>query len=135
LEFRRVLFRSLMAPEHAELSLQAAKESIVLLKNEKQQLPLSKQLGSVAVVGPLADVVYRDWYAGTLPYKVSVLDAVKSKLDNASVSFASSNDHVKLSSGARGSFTVDEDQDQKLKLVDSSQQATVFELKIGRAHV
>ena len=118
----------LMAPEHAELSLQAAKESIVLLKNEKQQLPLSKQLGSVAVVGPLADVVYRDWYAGTLPYKVSVLDAVKSKLDNASVSFASSNNHVKLSSGARGSFAVDEDQDQKLKLVDSSQQATVFEL-------
>lgn len=118
----------LMAPEHAELSLRAAKESIVLLKNEQQQLPLTKQLQSVAVVGPLADIVYRDWYAGTLPYKVSILDAVKKKLANANVSYASSNDHVTLASAASGNLAVDEEQDQKLKLVDRSQPATVFEL-------
>jgi len=118
----------LMAPEHAELSLRAAKESIVLLKNEQQLLPLTKQLSAVAVVGPLADVVYRDWYAGTLPYKVSILDAVKKKLEHANVTHTSSNDHVTLALGSVGSFVIDESHDQKLKLVDSSQPATVFEL-------
>lgn len=41
--------------EHQELSLQAALESIVLLKNDKTILPLSKSIKSVAVIGPNAD--------------------------------------------------------------------------------
>ncbi|MFN7992626.1 MAG: glycoside hydrolase family 3 C-terminal domain-containing protein [Bryobacteraceae bacterium] len=39
---------------HQELSLQAARESIVLLKNEGV-LPLKKDLGAIAVIGPNAD--------------------------------------------------------------------------------
>jgi beta-glucosidase len=42
-------------PAHQELSLQAARESIVLLKNEKGLLPLKKTLRSIAVIGPIAD--------------------------------------------------------------------------------
>ncbi len=40
--------------EHRQLNLQMAHESIVLLKNEGSLLPLSRQLRSVAVIGPTA---------------------------------------------------------------------------------
>jgi len=41
--------------ENKELALQAGRESIVLLKNENQLLPLEKHIKSVAVIGPNAD--------------------------------------------------------------------------------
>ena len=42
-------------PEHRELALRAAREGIVLLKNERDVLPLGKGLREIAVVGPNAD--------------------------------------------------------------------------------
>ena len=63
--------------EHRELALRAAREAIVLLKNEPRILPLDKnKLNSAAVIGPLADVVYRDWYTGQLPYRVTPLAGI-----------------------------------------------------------
>ena len=41
--------------KHQDLALQAARESIVLLKNEGNLLPLSKDVDSIAVIGPNAD--------------------------------------------------------------------------------
>jgi len=41
--------------EHQQIALQAALESIVLLKNENNLLPLSKKLKKIAVIGPNAD--------------------------------------------------------------------------------
>src|SRR5437764_7828068 len=41
--------------EHQDLALQVAREGIVLLKNEKNLLPLKKDLHSIAVIGPNAD--------------------------------------------------------------------------------
>ncbi|TWV10557.1 beta-glucosidase [Bacteroidaceae bacterium HV4-6-C5C] len=41
--------------EHQAIALEAARQSIVLLKNENNILPLSKTLQSVAVIGPNAD--------------------------------------------------------------------------------
>jgi beta-glucosidase len=41
--------------EHQAIALRAARESLVLLKNDKNVLPLSKQIKSVAVIGPNAD--------------------------------------------------------------------------------
>ncbi|HKE56324.1 MAG TPA: glycoside hydrolase family 3 N-terminal domain-containing protein, partial [Pyrinomonadaceae bacterium] len=40
---------------HRQLSLKAAQESIVLLKNQNQTLPLKKDLKTIAVIGPSAD--------------------------------------------------------------------------------
>lgn len=40
---------------HQKVALQAARESIVLLKNDKSVLPLSKNIKSIAVIGPNAD--------------------------------------------------------------------------------
>lgn len=42
-------------PAHRNTALQAARESIVLLKNQDSLLPLSKKIKNVAVIGPLAD--------------------------------------------------------------------------------
>jgi beta-glucosidase len=41
--------------EHRAVALRAARESLVLLKNDKNVLPLSKQIKSIAVIGPNAD--------------------------------------------------------------------------------
>jgi len=41
--------------ENQQVALRAARESLVLLKNDKNVLPLSKQIKSIAVIGPNAD--------------------------------------------------------------------------------
>jgi len=43
------------SPEHRAMSLKAARESIVLLKNQSNTLPLKKDLKTIAVIGPNAD--------------------------------------------------------------------------------
>jgi beta-glucosidase len=57
-------------PEHKEIAKRVAQESVVLLKNANHFLPLdkAKSLKSIAVLGPLADVVALDWYSGTPGY-------------------------------------------------------------------
>ncbi len=47
--------RYTLAAEHVAAARQAAREAIVLLKNDNATLPLRKDLGSIAVIGPLAD--------------------------------------------------------------------------------
>ncbi|MFW6088238.1 MAG: glycoside hydrolase family 3 N-terminal domain-containing protein [Gemmatimonadota bacterium] len=44
-----------LAAEHREAARELARRSFVLLKNEDGLLPLSKSVGTVAVIGPLAD--------------------------------------------------------------------------------
>ena len=46
---------SLMKPESVRLAREIAARSTVLLKNDRDTLPLSKNVGSIAVIGPLAD--------------------------------------------------------------------------------
>ena len=41
--------------ESRQVALRAARESIVLLKNDGNALPLSKEIRSIAVIGPNAD--------------------------------------------------------------------------------
>ena len=43
------------APENRQVAREAARESAVLLRNERETLPLSKDAKSIAVIGPLAD--------------------------------------------------------------------------------
>lgn len=72
------------------VSRQIALESVVLLKNDKNFLPLDKKsLKSIAVIGPLADSVHWDWYGGTPPYAVTPFEAIKEELgSNVTVNYA-----------------------------------------------
>jgi beta-glucosidase len=55
--YSKIPFSENDSPEHRRLALDAARESIVLLKNEKNTLPLRREIKSVAVIGPNADDV------------------------------------------------------------------------------
>src|SRR5712692_183413 len=77
--------------EHQQVALRAARESIVLLKNDQNALPLSKDIHSIAVIGPNADddstVRYR--YGPSQVKGVTVLEGIKKKLgDNVKVNYA-----------------------------------------------
>ncbi len=62
---------------HRELARRAAREAIVLLKNEGHVLPLPKDLETLAVIGPLADQVRLGGYSGSGMELVSVLDGLR----------------------------------------------------------
>lgn len=70
--------------EHAQLARKIAGEGIVLLKNEDCVLPLSKSAGTIAVIGPNADVGYNQLGDYTSPQPRSkvttVLGGIRSKL-------------------------------------------------------
>lgn len=65
--------------KHRELAREAARQSVVLLKNENNILPLSKDLKTIAVVGPLADDTRMliGNYFGTPSNPVSFLQGIK----------------------------------------------------------
>jgi beta-glucosidase len=70
------------SPEHRQLALRLARESIVLLKNENGFLPLDKsRLKTIAVIGPFADVTQTGaGYTGLYSKFVKNLEGVKSKV-------------------------------------------------------
>ncbi|MCM3782430.1 glycoside hydrolase family 3 C-terminal domain-containing protein [Neobacillus mesonae] len=73
--------------EHKELARQVAAEGIILLKNEHQTLPLTKESGVIAVIGPNADQGYNQLGDYTSPQPdgavTTVLAGIKSKLTSA----------------------------------------------------
>lgn len=73
-----------LTDKHKALALRAAQESVFLLKNPANLLPLDKRsLKSIAVIGPRANEVLLDWYSGTPPYTISPLEGIKSAVDDA----------------------------------------------------
>lgn len=72
------------------LAREATDESIVLLKNENNTLPLDRtKLKTIAVIGPWIDTVLQDWYSGTWAYNVTILDGVREAVGkNTRVLFA-----------------------------------------------
>jgi len=67
--------------DHQQVALRAARESIVLLKNDQNLLPLNKGIRSIAVVGPNADddSTARYRYGPSGVKGVTVLEAIKTK--------------------------------------------------------
>ncbi|HEX7960242.1 MAG TPA: glycoside hydrolase family 3 N-terminal domain-containing protein [Terriglobales bacterium] len=68
-------------PEHQQLALKAAHEAIILLKNEKNLLPLDKsKYKRIAVIGPNAADVHLGGYSGKPGRGVSLLQGIKNKV-------------------------------------------------------
>jgi beta-glucosidase len=82
---------------------QATDESIVLLKNEKNTLPLDRtKLKTIAVIGPWSDQVLLDWYSGTPGYAVSSLQGIKEAAgDKIKVLYADGSDAAQAAALAK----------------------------------
>lgn len=90
-------------PQADALALKAAEESLVLLKNEGL-LPLAQ--GETALIGPMADSWYQDWYGGEPPCKKTIRDG----LDALHIPHASFDGwhRVKLMFGEKGAYVEDD---------------------------
>lgn len=69
--------------EHSDLAVEAAKEAIVLLKNDGI-LPLKKDLKRILVVGPNGDVFYQNLgsYSGWPSKPVTILEGIKKNVSS-----------------------------------------------------
>jgi len=78
------------SPEHRQLSLQAARESMVLLKNQNHTLPLKTDIARIAVVGPTAELVQalQGNYNGPPPSPVYPLEGIEKRFSSAQVAYA-----------------------------------------------
>ena len=72
------------SPKHQQLALDMARETITLLQNKNNALPLSKSLPKIAVIGPNADDSQMLWgnYNGTPAKTVNILEGIKSKISS-----------------------------------------------------
>ncbi len=80
--YAQIPYEVVNCAEHQALALQAARESMILLKNESDLLPLRKDIGSIAVVGPNADDLQAllGNYSGTPARAVTPLEGIRRKL-------------------------------------------------------
>ncbi len=78
------------SPEHRQLSLRAARESLVLLKNQGHTLPLKAGIARMAVVGPTAELVQslQGNYNGPPPSPVYPLEGIEKRFSSAGVAYA-----------------------------------------------
>jgi beta-glucosidase len=91
-------------PAHQRLAHEAARQSFVLLKNDDVlPLPADERL-RIAVVGPLADTLYEDWYSGTLPYAVTARRGLVERLGESQVEFVEGVDRIALRVAPTGGY-------------------------------
>lgn len=75
--FSRITSDVIDSREHRQLAKETARESIVLLKNKGGFLPLSKDIGSIAVIGPNANMSQFGHYSGKPSYDVTPLEGIR----------------------------------------------------------
>ena len=80
-EWSRIPYSAMSSKEHAQISLDMARQSIVLLQNKGGVLPLRRNAGKIAVIGPNADDKPLMWgnYNGTPNHTVTILDGIRGK--------------------------------------------------------
>jgi len=76
-------------PAHRELALKAARESLVLLKNEDHFLPIKKAYPKIAVIGPDADSLdaLEGNYNGTPSAPVTILAGLRKRFSKSTIRY------------------------------------------------
>ena len=76
--------------EHRRLALRMARESLVLLRNNNNFLPLKKSYPSIAVIGPDADNIDAlvGNYNGTPSHPVTILEGIRKRFSQSRVTYA-----------------------------------------------
>jgi beta-glucosidase len=118
-KFAQIPMSVLESPAHQAHALKMARQSIVLLKNQGNLLPLSKSLRKLAIIGPNADNLrsIRGNYYGTASHSVTPLEGIKAKLGPATeITYHLGTDYV-----VNGGVKVDHS-----KLIDSVKNADVI---------
>ena len=80
-EWSKIPYSAMSTKQSANLSLDMARQTIVLLQNKNNVLPLQKGKEKIAVIGPNADNTPMMWgnYNGTPNRTVTILDGIKAK--------------------------------------------------------
>ncbi|WP_298554736.1 glycoside hydrolase family 3 protein [uncultured Algibacter sp.] len=93
-KWSKIPYNVVTSKKHYALSERIAKESMVLLKNDNNTLPLDKNIKSIAVIGPNANSkqALLGNYHGTPKNNFTPLLAIQNKLPNATVNYALGSD-------------------------------------------
>ena len=80
-EWSKIPYSAMSTKESANLSLEMARQTVVLLQNKGNILPLRKNGEKIAVIGPNADNAPMMWgnYNGMPNHTVTILDGIKAK--------------------------------------------------------
>jgi beta-glucosidase len=108
-KYAQIPYNIVDSKQHRELALEAARKSIVLLKNQNNVLPLKKNIGSIAVIGPNADqwLMLLGNYNGVPSEAITPLRGIKEKAgSNTKVLFAQGSE---LADGMPMFYTVPSD--------------------------
>ena len=115
--------------EHKKLAVEAAREVLVLLKNDKNLLPLdATKLKTIAVIGPNAADVHLGGYSRDPGYGVSVLDGIRARVgDKVKVLYAEGCKITTAPQGFRGWWAND------VALVDPKTQTASIQVAVDTA--
>ena len=80
-EWSKIPYSAMSTKESANLSLDMARQTIVLLQNKNNVLPIQKGKEKIAVIGPNADNAPMMWgnYNGMPNHTITILDGIKAK--------------------------------------------------------
>ena len=123
-------------PEHRALALEAARESITLLKNDGGVAPLDlSKIKTIAVIGPNANRTLLGGYSGVPQHEVTVLEGVQAKVGKAAKVLYSEGCKITIGGNWNQDAVVpsdpEEDRRQIKEAVQVAKKADVIVLAIG----
>jgi beta-glucosidase len=121
--------RTTNSAEHRQLALKAAQKTIVLLKNDKNLVPLDlSKLKTIAVIGPNADGLHLGGYSRMPAHSVTILQGIQNRVGSkAKVVYAEGCQFTDKHQDWHGWF------DDKVQLVDPATQADKIKQAVDAA--
>lgn len=134
--------------KHKKLAYEMAQQTITLLQNNNNILPLSKSENKIAVIGPNANDKVMLWgnYNGTPVHTITILDGIKIKLSDTNIAYDKGCDLVedKITESYFGQFSYEgkqgfkatywNDTDRKGDIVNTVQLATPIKMTTAGQH-